>query len=691
MNTQSFKFETFLSYFFKKAIVGNRNTKNKSKFWTILALLFLTIMIIPQESFAQNRWSTQTTDGNQFNNSNWNNILGTSAFNPLNSNSLDIRFFTQGAERMRLLGEPGFNQGFLGIGTQSPQSPMHIFQTAPNLPTLTLQTSSSGAITGPSISLDASLAGGSIFDIVSTTGTNSTGGAGQFGIKDQTNNAWRMLIDQNGQVGIGTTVPSKTLDVVGDARIRTLPLDTSLTDVVVADDSGCLFRNPNLGSDKFVNSINVNSLGGNQKSITLGFNDGSPNITSNVFNDLIGTGGSGGSDADWCTKPGLVYAAIPNTSCTPSERVGIGTDIVRAKLHVDGQYSAGAGIGNKRTFYVTHQSQVTNGNSQAGNTAATIKTVFNGGANSTALNIDHQYNPKASGHISRALVLDQIDDLNQGLLRFQIGANQGVQGNPQANVFQNGVDVHSIAYRRAFLIRQQNDDPNSVAAEIQHLASTGDNTGLNVFVASPTGIGAEIYAAASHRALDLYAGSNRSGLRLVGLTSSSPTNSNSTNFDCSKVLTVNNVGDVILVDLDNCNTSPASRPNENDELEQTKIDLKSTKMELELIKAQIAELQSRVSSFYDAQENKNSNSLEQNFPNPFQRTTEINYSIASKGDVELVVFNSVGELVATLIHESQGEGEYSTVWDAGNLPTGIYFYLLKVNNELQYKKSIKVD
>ena len=73
--------------------------------------------------------------------------------------------------------------------------------------------------------------------------------------------------------------------------------------------------------------------------------------------------------------------------------------------------------------------------------------------------------------------------------------------------------------------------------------------------------------------------------------------------------------------------------------------------------------------------------LYQNFPNPFNPTTEIRFSIAKTTLVNLQVFNMTGQLVKTLVDETLVSGEYKTEWNGTDLtgqpvPSGIYFYQL---------------
>lgn len=80
--------------------------------------------------------------------------------------------------------------------------------------------------------------------------------------------------------------------------------------------------------------------------------------------------------------------------------------------------------------------------------------------------------------------------------------------------------------------------------------------------------------------------------------------------------------------------------------------------------------------------------LENNYPNPFNPATTINYSIAKESKVKLSIYNALGENVRTLVNEIQGEGYYSTYFDASGLPSGIYFYKIEAGNYVSAKKMI---
>lgn len=78
--------------------------------------------------------------------------------------------------------------------------------------------------------------------------------------------------------------------------------------------------------------------------------------------------------------------------------------------------------------------------------------------------------------------------------------------------------------------------------------------------------------------------------------------------------------------------------------------------------------------------------LLQNYPNPFNPLTNINYQVKEKGFVSLKVFDMLGKEVAILVNETKEEGQYSIMFDASNLPSGIYVYSLRVNDFVQNKK-----
>jgi 2',3'-cyclic-nucleotide 2'-phosphodiesterase (5'-nucleotidase family) len=84
----------------------------------------------------------------------------------------------------------------------------------------------------------------------------------------------------------------------------------------------------------------------------------------------------------------------------------------------------------------------------------------------------------------------------------------------------------------------------------------------------------------------------------------------------------------------------------------------------------------------------NQHKLEQNFPNPFNPHTTISYQIADPGFVELKVYNSLGQLISTLVNKEQSAGHYNAIWNAENFASGIYFYQMKCGNFSEIKKML---
>ena len=85
--------------------------------------------------------------------------------------------------------------------------------------------------------------------------------------------------------------------------------------------------------------------------------------------------------------------------------------------------------------------------------------------------------------------------------------------------------------------------------------------------------------------------------------------------------------------------------------------------------------------------------LADNFPNPFNPATTIQYALPQAADVELTVYNVVGQAVRTLVAEHQSAGRYVVEWDATNdsghsLSSGMYFYRLQAGEEFHEVKKM---
>jgi len=79
-------------------------------------------------------------------------------------------------------------------------------------------------------------------------------------------------------------------------------------------------------------------------------------------------------------------------------------------------------------------------------------------------------------------------------------------------------------------------------------------------------------------------------------------------------------------------------------------------------------------------------SLSQNYPNPFNPTTQIDFSVPQQSTVQLKVYNTLGQLVTTLVNGNLSAGLHSVTFDARNLASGLYIYRLSAGNFTSVKK-----
>jgi len=81
-------------------------------------------------------------------------------------------------------------------------------------------------------------------------------------------------------------------------------------------------------------------------------------------------------------------------------------------------------------------------------------------------------------------------------------------------------------------------------------------------------------------------------------------------------------------------------------------------------------------------------SLEQNFPNPFNPSTKIKYSVPQITQVTINVFDVLGNEIEILVNEEKSAGTYELAWNTASLPSGVYFYQLKAGEFISTKKMI---
>ncbi|HCY77064.1 MAG TPA: hypothetical protein DHV28_14170 [Ignavibacteriales bacterium] len=84
----------------------------------------------------------------------------------------------------------------------------------------------------------------------------------------------------------------------------------------------------------------------------------------------------------------------------------------------------------------------------------------------------------------------------------------------------------------------------------------------------------------------------------------------------------------------------------------------------------------------------NEYNLFQNFPNPFNPSTVINYAVKEAGLVRLKVYDILGAEVAELVNETKEAGNHTIEFNASQLPSGVYIYTLQVNGFTGSKKML---
>jgi len=80
--------------------------------------------------------------------------------------------------------------------------------------------------------------------------------------------------------------------------------------------------------------------------------------------------------------------------------------------------------------------------------------------------------------------------------------------------------------------------------------------------------------------------------------------------------------------------------------------------------------------------------LNQNFPNPFNSETTINFNLTGKSYVDLSVFNVLGEKVVTIVNKNMDIGSYFYTFNADKLIEGVYYYRLQTENKSSSKKMV---
>ncbi len=85
--------------------------------------------------------------------------------------------------------------------------------------------------------------------------------------------------------------------------------------------------------------------------------------------------------------------------------------------------------------------------------------------------------------------------------------------------------------------------------------------------------------------------------------------------------------------------------------------------------------------------------LHANYPNPFNPTTTIRYTLARQGQIDVKVYNAAGRVVQILATGHQPAGLYQVQWDSRNangsvVPSGMYFVRVEMGGFVQTRKMI---
>jgi hypothetical protein len=82
--------------------------------------------------------------------------------------------------------------------------------------------------------------------------------------------------------------------------------------------------------------------------------------------------------------------------------------------------------------------------------------------------------------------------------------------------------------------------------------------------------------------------------------------------------------------------------------------------------------------------------LEQNFPNPFNPSTEIGYQLNTTAEVQLIVYDILGKEITVLVNQVQRAGRHSVTFNANNLASGMYYAKLQAEEKVQIRKMMLV-
>lgn len=80
--------------------------------------------------------------------------------------------------------------------------------------------------------------------------------------------------------------------------------------------------------------------------------------------------------------------------------------------------------------------------------------------------------------------------------------------------------------------------------------------------------------------------------------------------------------------------------------------------------------------------------MSQNYPNPFNPTTTIDFALPIKSQVNITLYNTLGQKVTTLVDKQLSAGEYEVTLNGSGLSSGVYFYRIVAGDFVQGKKLV---
>ena len=104
------------------------------------------------------------------------------------------------------------------------------------------------------------------------------------------------------------------------------------------------------------------------------------------------------------------------------------------------------------------------------------------------------------------------------------------------------------------------------------------------------------------------------------------------------------------------------------------------------ISSAVVKYQTLITSVDNIKPSANAFNLGQNYPNPFKNSTEISYQLPDDGFVSLKVYDVMGNEVAALVNSTQTKGSHSIHYNANGLSSGVYYYTIRLNDQVKTNK-----